>query len=112
MQDGSQKNIGFWNDPLDSASWLIRFGVAGRYAVTTQVAMDMGTSAFNIMPVHGHPAAVTVPASGGWDIFETVHGNPLVITQAGDQVLTLRPSSYAAWHSLNLASLTLTRLPD
>jgi alpha-L-fucosidase len=102
-------NIGYWDDPQDTASWRVHFPTAGSYSVSVQAATALGPTALTLDAGSGASVTLPLPLTGGWDKFQTVTGSgPLVIDAPGDRTVTARATDRSAWRALNLAGVTLT----
>ncbi len=107
-QSGSQTNIGFWNDPEDSASWRVDFPKPGRYAVSAQVATGDGPAEIALTVGQGPAVTLPVPLTNDWNGFRAVSGGSLIVATAGIHTVTARPADPDTWNPVNLAGLILT----
>lgn len=63
-QQHDRVNIGYWNDPADSAHWLLAIPEAGEYRFQGELAA-MEPSSLKLR-VDGQEAVFTVPRTGSW----------------------------------------------
>ena len=108
-QGGAVPSLGFWDNPQDTVSWNVHFDAPGRYAVAAKVSTAIGATAFTLGAGPGEAVTIAVPKTGDWDTYQTLSGGDLLITAAGDHLLTARPADPKTWHAMNLASVTLRR---
>lgn len=107
-EGGALQNLGFWSDPADTAAWNVHFDAPGTYAVSAAASAAESASALALDAGEGTAATLTVPKTSGWGDYQSVTGT-LKIDAAGDRILTARPADPAAWHAVNLRTVTLQR---
>jgi alpha-L-fucosidase len=104
---GGQANIGFWDSPKDWASWKVNFKQPGKFKVTASCATT--NSGVSLMTeAAGQKLTGKVPATGAWEKFEELTLGTIEIGQAGEQVVSVRPTDAQTWKAINLRSLALT----
>jgi hypothetical protein len=108
---GSVENIGFWDHERDTASWRVHFNAPGSYRASALAATASGATEVAVDAGSGASTTLAVPQTEGWDQFQTVTGGLLRIDAAGDRTITVRAADLAAWHAVNLASITLAKAP-
>ena len=106
-QNAPTPNIGYWDDPGDKATWQVHFDTPGTYAVTARVSGPYGDTSFVVDAGSGASTPLSVPKTASWDAYETVSGGVLKVDAAGDRTVTVGAADPAAWHAMNLASVTL-----
>jgi len=108
-QDGSFRNIGFWDNPEDTVSWKVDFPAAGTYDIVTHAATNTDPTSVVVDAGFGPTAPVAVPVTGDWDKFVEIDAAHLVVDKPGVATVTIRAADPATWHPMNLASLTIRR---
>ncbi len=108
-QGGAVPNIGYWDNPLDTAAWNVHFDAPGVYTVSAKASADYADTAFTLDAGPGASVTLSVPKTSGWDDYHIIAGGTLTIAAAGDHTLTVRPADPAKWRAMNLASVTLLR---
>ncbi len=94
---GDVPNIGFWDNPQDTASWdKVKFVKPGTYDVDILVATphrgaDLAV-AIGDQEVHG-----TVPQTGDFANFQTVILGKIIVKQAGQFMVKARPHDAKTW---------------
>lgn len=108
--DGSQvkvetragrSNIGYWDNPDESAHWLVRIPKAGRYTVRGEFASVAGDSHLKLS-VAGQELPVNVTATGGWDTPKVVKIGAVDFAKPGIYHVVLSPDKTAGYHAVNL----------
>ncbi len=108
-QGGAVPNLGYWNDAKDVVSWSVHFDVPGTYAVSAKTSAAYGPTAFTLSAGPGVSVTVPVPKTDGWDEYQTLTGGTIIITAAGDHLLTVGAADPANWQPMNLAWVTLRK---
>jgi alpha-L-fucosidase len=103
---GGQLNLGFWDDPKDWASWKVNVKQPGRFNVTAACATVHAGSSLTVAAA-GQKLTASAPQTGAWDKFREVEMGTLELKQAGEQVVTVRPSDPQTWKAVNLRQVTL-----
>jgi len=103
---GSHTNIGYWDNPSESASWIVNFPAPGRYKVSIETATIYADTALQL-EVTGSTIEGIVSETGSWDDFRVVAMGGIEVKQAGRQILTIRPKDASSWHAINLARVIL-----
>jgi hypothetical protein len=106
-EQGGQPNLGFWDRAEDWASWKVHFSKAGTYKLTATCATLHANPEF-VVEVAGQQLGAAAPKTGGWADFRTVEVGKVVIQQAGEQVVKLRPKDVKTWKAINVRNLRLT----
>ena len=106
-QGGAVPNIGYWDSPLATVSFRVHFDAGGTYGVIAKVSSANAATMFVLDAGKAGSLTVPVPQTKGWDDYQTVTCGTLRVPAAGEYVLTVRASSPAAWHPINLAALSL-----
>ncbi len=108
-ETGSGKdNIGFWNNPADTAGWTFKVNHAGQFKVTADIAaVDAGT--FQVI-VDGQKLEAAAPITKDYTKFQTVTlDGTLGIEKSGIITLIVKPVANG-WNPMNLCGLRLTPL--
>jgi len=105
---GGVDNFGYWDNPLDFASWSVDFSGAGTYEVVTSVASVEGSSLD--VEVAGVKRTVAIPNTGAWDKFVPVTVGTFTVGQTGKAKVVAKPTSAASWHPINLRGLVLRKV--
>jgi len=104
---GDVPNIGFWDNPQDTASWhKVKFVKPGTYEVDILVAtphqgVDLAVVVGD-QEMHG-----TVPQTGDFAKFQTVTLGKITVKQAGEFMVKARPHDAKTWKAINLSRITL-----
>jgi alpha-L-fucosidase len=105
---GGERNIGFWNDPKEWASWVkVKFLKAGTYDASARVATVKEGTEF-VVEVAGQQIIGKVPLTGGYDKFQTIPLGKVVIKQPGEATVKVLPRDAKNWKAINLAWITFT----
>jgi len=110
-ETGSGKdNIGFWNNPADTAGWTFKVNHAGQFKVTADIAaVDAGT--FQVI-VDGQKLEAAAPITKDYTKFQTVTlDGTLGIEKSGIITLIVKPVANG-WNRMNLRGLRLTPLAE
>jgi len=103
---GGRPNIGFWDSPKDWASWKVNFKQPGKFKVSADCAtVHSGVSI--VVEAAGQKLTGQVPATGAWEKFGESAVGTIEIQQAGEQVVSLRPSDAKTWKAINLQRVVL-----
>ena len=103
----NKTNLGFWDSPLDYASWTVDFAQAGTYEAVATVATELAATSLDI-EVAGVKKTLDVPLTGGWGSFKDVVVGTFDVP-AGKAQVDARPHNPATWKPMNLRGLTLRR---
>jgi len=101
---GGVENLGYWDNPLDFASWTTDFSAPGTYEVTATAASVMGSTL--VIEWGDKKRTFTIPNTGAWDRYEPVALGTFTVEKAGKVKITLRPANASSWHPVNLRGLT------
>jgi len=105
-EQGGKSDIGYWDKGDEWVSWPAQFARPGAYQASATVATIFSNAEF-VVDVGGEPLTAKVPATGGWDQFQTVDLGQIQVKQSGSLMVTIRASDVAAWKAVNLNSLKL-----
>lgn len=108
-QAGAVPNLGHWGDAADTVSWPVHFDSPGLYVVSIKASSPIGATALTLDAGPGSSVTVALPKTGSWDEYQTLSGGTLVISKAGDAVLTARPADPKTWLAMNLAFVQLQK---
>jgi alpha-L-fucosidase len=101
---GAVTDIGYWDHASDTASWTLKVPQNGAYTVSLTYASP-SASGFTVK-LGSQSLAATVAPTGDFTTYKTVTLGVLQAPQNGVLALTIQPDP-AAWHAINVASLTL-----
>jgi len=104
---GGQPNIGFWDNPADSASWKVQFPKPGRYAIKSACAATADGGEF-VVEIAGRQLIGRAEKTGAWDKYAEVNLGLVEIKKAGEQTVRLRARDAVAWRAINVRALRLT----
>jgi len=103
---GGRPNIGFWDNAKDWASWKVNVKQPGKFKIAASCAtVHSGVSI--TVEAAGQKLMAKVPATGVWDKFEEFAVGTIEIRQAGEQVVSVRPSDAQTWKAINLRRIVL-----
>jgi WD40 repeat protein/tetratricopeptide (TPR) repeat protein len=102
-----QTNIGFWDNPDDTASWKARFDRRGTYEVSLDLATIYANAEF-VMEIGEQNITATAPQTGGWDRFQGCSIGRVEIKSIGVQVIRVRARDAARWKPINLRAIRLS----
>jgi alpha-L-fucosidase len=105
---GGQPNIGFWDNAGEWVSWKVNFKEPGTFKIMASCAAAIGASVF-VVETAGQKAEGQVPRTGAWDKFTEFAVGTVVVKQAGEQVVKVRPRDAQSWKAINLRWLKLAR---
>ena len=100
-QRNSRTNIGFWDNPRESAHWLMRIRESGTYAVRGEFAAATGASSLRLT-VDRKILEFDVPKTPGWDKAVQVEIGKISFPSPGMYHVILRPADPANWKPVNL----------
>ena len=105
---GGQPNIGFWDNPADSASWKVNFTQPGKFKVTASAATTSPASSF-IIEADAQKLDGKLTSTGAWDKFTEVEAGTLEIKQPGNQTVAIHSRDAESWKAINLRWIKLTK---
>ncbi len=105
---GGQPNIGFWDRANEWIFWKVQFARPGAYRAMAACATPHRDSRL-VMEAAGQTLAGIVPTTQGFADFRDVNLGTLVIKQAGEQTVALRPAESKSWKAINLRQVKLIR---
>jgi hypothetical protein len=100
------RNLGFWTNAGDSASWQVHIARPGSYRIEARQATGGGDSVLAV-EIAGQEIAGRIANTGSWDTFKTAAIGVVSITTPGDHRLRVRGHDPATWRPINLAELVL-----
>ena len=104
-------SIGYWTQASDGLRWPVRLAAAGRYRVAVDAACPDDTAGTKLrLKIGEADLPVTVPATGGWDRFQTHQLGDLVLP-AGDLDASLAVTDMPGGAVMNLRRITLSPIP-
>ncbi|MGA2617313.1 MAG: alpha-L-fucosidase [Thermoguttaceae bacterium] len=104
---GDVPNIGFWDNPQDTASWnKVKFVKPGTYDVEILVASPHEGAELAVV-IGDQERSGTVPQTGDFANFQTATLGKITVKQAGEFVVTARPHDAKTWKAINLSRITL-----
>ena len=101
-------NLGFWDNPLDFATWNVDFA-PGTYEAVATVAAGEATS-LEVEVADGRKT-FPVPSTGGWERFVDVPVGRFTVAAGGKATVVARPSNPATWRAMNLRRIVLRKAP-
>jgi hypothetical protein len=104
-----QSNIGFWDRSDESASWKVTFKQPGKYKVTASIAA-ISADALAVVEVAGGTVELKPSATGSWEKFSELDAGTIGISQAGEQILKVRPRDAQSWRPINLRWVKLSHV--
>jgi alpha-L-fucosidase len=104
-RDG-QENLGFWDDPKDSVSWLIEVPASGDYLVTADAATPSTDSKLNVN-IGAATTTLDIHSTGDWAKFSRFRGGVIHLSKGSKIKVTASPASPDSWHPINLRAITL-----
>lgn len=105
---GGEENIGFWDNPLDSAAWTVEVAATGSYEVMALVANPGPVSQLDVDFGSGK-RTVEVPVTGGWETFRELPVGRFEVGQAGKVKFSAHPTAHTTWHPINLRGFIVRR---
>jgi len=107
-QSGKKDQIGYWQDPGDSVSWVLGITKGGSYAVdvTYSCAAECAGSAFDVK-VDGKRLEGMTAETGAWDRYRTDRLGEIRFAEAGTHTLVVQPRAEPRWQSMGLQSVRL-----
>jgi len=101
-------NIGTWNNPEDSVSWILRADHDGNYQVQIEAASP---TAGSVILVQGlAKLAYSVPKTDNYKSFQSANVGPVVLKKGEQVTLILRPLA-EGWNPVNVRKVELTPQP-
>lgn len=104
---GETPHIGRWTDQNAWVEWSFEIVRSGRFEIWADTALEHGPSRFQI-GLAKKQAAVEVTATGNLDKFVKTRIGEIVIEQAGDYTLQMKPAP-GRWKPINVRELVLKR---
>jgi alpha-L-fucosidase len=104
-----RSNIGYWDDPAESAHWLVRITRPGLYLVRGEFAAASAPSKLTLR-CRRTELTCDVPKTAGWDKAQSVEIGTLTFDAPGVYHLSVRPASPETWKAVNLYQLKLIRM--
>ena len=91
-----RSNIGYWDDPAESAHWLVRITRPGLYLVRGEFAAASAPSKLTLR-CRRTELTCDVPKTAGWDKAQSVEIGTLTFDAPGVYHLSVRPASPETW---------------
>ena len=107
----NQSNIGYWDNPTDSATWKVAFNQPGKFKVTAACAGAEGDTAATI-EVADQKVSGPISATGAWDHFKENEIGTIQVTKAGEQTVTVHPANLQTWRPINMRWIKFFRIAD
>jgi alpha-L-fucosidase len=104
VYDAKQDCIAGWTHDRATVDWDFRINTPGTYRVTFVAAAEKDSS-LNIS-LANESLNVRVPASGGFETFQSVDAGTIAIEKAGDVTIHIEPSR-RGWNPINLRLVEL-----
>jgi alpha-L-fucosidase len=101
-----RKNIGFWDDPAESAHWLVRVPKAGTYHVRCGAAAAAGPSSI-LLKTEEVTLKIEIPASESWDNLVQTDAGVIEFSKAGVYHVSAAAADSFLWKPVNLWSIQL-----
>jgi len=101
-------NIGWWNNPNESAHWLVFIPEAGKYLVRGELSSANGTSRLQMI-ADGQNFLAAVPKTDGWFKPVMVGFGSVTFSKAGIYHIILKPAEPELWKPVNVYQLQLTQ---
>ena len=104
---GDVPNIGFWDNPRDTASWdKVKFVKPGTYEVDILVATPHDGAKLDVV-IGDQQMFGSVPRTGDFAKFQTVTLGKIAVKQVGQFMVKARPHDAKTWKAINLSRITL-----
>jgi alpha-L-fucosidase len=104
---GDGPNIGFWDNPQDTASWeKVKFAKPGTYEVEVEVATPYEGARLTVA-VGSHEVSGIVPRTSDFSRFQKVILGKVSVNQPGPLTVQARPHDPKTWKAINLSRVTL-----
>jgi len=107
-KSGEADVIGAWDDANDWVSWKARFSVPGTYEVSANIADPKTNTEFDVF-VGDNQFTGKNTRGGDWNTYQNVVLGTVKVTQAGDQIVTIRAHDPNAWSPINVSSLGVAK---
>ena len=108
-QIDGQPNLGYWIDPNDRAEWACRLSRPGAYRAHAEAAGPSG-SGF-VLKLGEQEIEATLPATGGFNSFQTVELGVIQIPKVGDATASVTPIA-GQWNAINLRRIVLLPIAE
>jgi alpha-L-fucosidase len=105
---GGQPNIGFWDNPTDTASWKVNFKEPGQFRVTASYATTHPSSLL-VLDAAGQKLEARPMSTGAFERYSTLDLGTIDIKQPGEHTITLRPRDAQSWNAINLRWIKLAK---
>jgi alpha-L-fucosidase len=104
---GGKDNIGFWTDPNDWASWVLRVDTPGTFEVElTSACPDVSAGSRFVLEVADQQLSGKAAGTGSWTAFKTEKLGKVKLAE-GRFTLTVKAQSLVGEGVMNLQSITL-----
>ena len=100
-----RKSIGFWDNPEDSAHWLVSVPQTGRYRFRIEYATINNVS-ITLRTATGKSVTAKLPSTGGWESTAVIDLGALDFPEKGVHHVSLVPADPASWKAVNVWSLS------
>jgi len=104
-EQGGRPNLGFWDDPKESAHWLVRVETPGTY----QIVGDFASLAKSTVAVDlaGQTIQAELTPTGSWSKSAEIVVGTVTVGKPGVYHLVLRAADPSAWKAVNVFGLRL-----
>jgi hypothetical protein len=104
-----KQNIGWWDDLAQQLTWRINVAKTGLYHATIEYSLPPGHLTTLQVKISDKTLPFTVPATGGWNIWQEIDLGTIELTSGKAQMLKLVPIHAKQKGILNFVSLRLER---
>lgn len=103
---GGKANIGFWTDEKDRVKWTVQISKPGAFSVEAECALDEGSKGSRVQVSCGAASCeATLPATGGWDRFQSAPLGTITVAASGVQDIVVTPLAKPGQGVMNLRRL-------
>ena len=110
LEGGEARNIGWWQNPTDFASWKFKGAKPGTYHIFIDMGSQTSDSELTI-EVASERMNARSEDTGGWDQYQSVDVGTISIKDGGITTINVKPRSAETWKPINIRSVRLTPAP-
>lgn len=105
--NGNNHRVGFWTDASDYVHWKFKATRWGMYDLRLTYSLSGSESNEVKVSLGDKTNEATINPTGDWYLYQTVSLGQVYLAEAGDKVLTLKPTSLNGAAVMNLKAITL-----
>jgi alpha-L-fucosidase len=106
---GSASNLGYWDNPDDTATWTLDCRTAGTYEATATVSAQTDPTAFDL-EIAGRRVTGQLAPTGNWATYVDLDLGRIEIPKPGKFQLVVRPHDKSKWRPMNLRVVRLRKV--